>query len=125
METVKIVSLGGETTYGRDVAGAPVSLFACRRPWFVNRYGSSETSILAEWVVTPDDDARADEPLPLGHVLPWAEIVVVDDAGEPIAGGRSGFPRSSASTVHSATGTTPSSPPPGSRPCPTAAGASA
>ena len=90
MDSVKIVSLGGETTYGRDVARARRLFGPSTR--FVNRYGSSETSVLAEWVATPEDDARADHPLPLGHALPWAEIVVVDDAGEPLASGEVGVP---------------------------------
>jgi non-ribosomal peptide synthetase component F len=90
MDSVKIVSLGGETTYGRDVARARELFGPSTR--FVNRYGSSETSVLAEWVASPEDDARADEPLPLGHPLPWAEIVVVDDAGEPLACGEVGVP---------------------------------
>jgi acyl-coenzyme A synthetase/AMP-(fatty) acid ligase/thioesterase domain-containing protein/acyl carrier protein len=90
IDSVKIVSLGGETTYGRDVAQARELFGPDAR--FVNRYGSSETSILAEWVTTPDDEARGDTPLPLGRALPWAEIVVVDDAGEPVAPGEVGAP---------------------------------
>jgi len=90
MDAVKIVSIGGETTYGRDVARARTLFGADTR--FVNRYGSSETSVLAEWLATTDDDARADEPLPLGHPLPWAEIVVVDDVGEPVVAGEVGGP---------------------------------
>jgi amino acid adenylation domain-containing protein len=90
MDSVKIVSLGGETTYGRDLARAR-ELFGPETR-FVNRYGSSETSVLAEWIVTSDDDTRADEPLPLGRPLPWAEIAVVDDAGEPVAPGEVGVP---------------------------------
>jgi acyl-coenzyme A synthetase/AMP-(fatty) acid ligase/thioesterase domain-containing protein/acyl carrier protein len=90
MESVKIVSLGGEATYGRDIARAQPLFGPSTR--FVNRYGSSETSILAEWVVTPEDVARADEPVPLGRPLPWADIVVVDDAGERVAEGEVGVP---------------------------------
>ncbi|HEX5096208.1 MAG TPA: non-ribosomal peptide synthetase, partial [Acidimicrobiia bacterium] len=90
LDSVKIVSLGGETTYGRDVARARAVFGTDTR--IVNRYGSSETSVLAEWITTPEDDARADESLPLGHALPWAEIVVVDDAGEPLESGAVGTP---------------------------------
>ena len=87
MDSVKIVTLGGETTYGRDVARARALFGTSTR--FVSRYGSSETGVLAEWVATPDDP-RVDEPLPLGHPLPWAEIVVVDDTGAPVASGAVG-----------------------------------
>ena len=90
IDSVKIVSLGGETTYGRDIARAR-ELFG-RDTRFVNRYGSSETSVLAEWIATPDDEMRADTPLPLGRALPWAEIVVVDDTGEPVPPGVVGVP---------------------------------
>jgi acyl-coenzyme A synthetase/AMP-(fatty) acid ligase/thioesterase domain-containing protein/acyl carrier protein len=90
MDSVKIVSLGGETTYGRDVARARELFGPSTR--FVTRYGSSETSVLAEWLATPADDARTDEPFPLGRPLPWAEIVVVDEAGEPVAPGEVGVP---------------------------------
>jgi acyl-coenzyme A synthetase/AMP-(fatty) acid ligase/thioesterase domain-containing protein/acyl carrier protein len=90
MATVKIVSLGGEATYGRDVARAR-PLFGPLTS-FVNRYGSSETSVLGEWVTTPEDDARTDTPLPLGRALPWAEISVVDDTGRPVGAGDVGMP---------------------------------
>ena len=89
MDAVKIVSLGGEATYRRDIARARELFGPATR--FVSRYGSSETGVAAEWVMTAVEDGSADEPLPLGRPLPWAEITVVDDAGEPLADGEIGM----------------------------------
>ena len=89
MDCVRLVTLGGETLYGRDVARAR-PLFGPHTV-FRNRLGSSETASIAGWAVTLEDDLAEDEPVPVGYVEPWTELRIVDDDGEPVPDGVPGL----------------------------------
>src|SRR5439155_6091869 len=87
MDTIRLVTLGGEALYGRDVRRAR-ALFAPGTV-FRNRLSSTETHGVAGRVVTPDDE-RADGVVPVGALEPWVEAQVVDDDGCPVPAGEPG-----------------------------------
>lgn len=71
------VTIAGETAYGRDVE----ALRPLLPPHCVlrNRYGSSETGLIAEYVVTPDAPPL-DGPLPVGRGVGRTQVDLVDVA---------------------------------------------
>ena len=81
MDSVKLVTLGGETLFSQDVRRA--------RPWFgprtvfQNRLGATEGASPAAWEVTEADDPH-DGPLPVGRVEPWVDVRVVGDDGNEV-----------------------------------------
>ncbi|HXY91692.1 MAG TPA: AMP-binding protein, partial [Acidimicrobiia bacterium] len=87
MDTVRLVTYGGEPLYGRDVRGAR-ALFAPGTV-FRNRLSSSETTGVTGHVVTEEDE-RADGVIAVGTLEPWVEAHVVDDEGRPVASGAPG-----------------------------------
>lgn len=85
MHSVRLVTLGGETLFGRDVRlarprFAPTTIFR-------TRLSSSEALGLAAYEIPDDVD---DGPVPAGTAEPWAEVHIVDDRGEPVARGDTG-----------------------------------
>ncbi len=89
METVRLVTLGGEALYGRDVRRAR-SRFAADAV-FRNGYGSSEVPSVTGWVVTDRDDHDDEQPVPAGNPRPWAEFCVVGEDGKPVPDGEPGL----------------------------------
>jgi amino acid adenylation domain-containing protein len=87
MDSVRLVTFGGEALYGRDVRLAR-PLFSADTV-FRNRLSSTETHGIAGRVVTPQDE-RSDAIVPVGTVEPWVEIHIVDDNGEAVALGTPG-----------------------------------
>ena len=89
MDCVRLITLSGETLYGRDVARA--------RPLFGkdtvirNRLGATESASIASWDVTLQDDLAADDPVPIGYVEPWTELHIVDDDGQEVPIGVAGL----------------------------------
>ncbi len=85
MRSVRLVTLGSETLFGRDVRGtrplfAPSTIFR-------NRLSSSEAHGIAGYEVPADID---DGPVPAGTPEPWVEIHLVDVDGGPVAPGEPG-----------------------------------
>jgi amino acid adenylation domain-containing protein len=87
MDSVRVITFGGEALYGRDVRLAR-SLFSSNTV-FRNRLSSTETHGIAGRTVTPEDE-RSDVVVPVGAVEPWVEVQVVDDDGEAVAPGSPG-----------------------------------
>ncbi|HXY93367.1 MAG TPA: AMP-binding protein, partial [Acidimicrobiia bacterium] len=87
--SARIVRLGGETLYGRDVRRAR-PLFGPDAV-FRNGYGSSEAPSSSAWIVTDEDEQEESRPVPLGTATPWAQITIVGDDGAPLAAGEAGL----------------------------------
>ena len=81
MNSVRLVTFGGEAFFGSDVRRA--------RPMFRpdtelrNRLGAAEVGVVCEWVTTADDEVT-DAPVPIGHAQPGIELRVVDDNGDAV-----------------------------------------
>ncbi|WP_409485394.1 AMP-binding protein [Arsenicicoccus dermatophilus] len=84
LRTLRNLTVAGEPSYGRDVEAVRALLPA---ECFVrNRYGSSETGLIAEYVVTPGHPPL-DGPLPIGRGVGWTVLSVVPDPeGDPAIG---------------------------------------
>ncbi len=89
MDCVRLITLSGETLYGRDVARAR-PLFGPDTV-FRNRLGATESASIASWDVTLQDDLAADDPVPIGYVEPWTELHIVDDDGQAVPVGVAGL----------------------------------
>lgn len=81
------LTIAGETAYGRDVEAARSLL----PPTCVvrNRYGSSETGLIAEYVVNDTHEAVVGQ-LPVGRGVGRTELSVVAPDGAPAATGATG-----------------------------------
>jgi amino acid adenylation domain-containing protein len=84
MDSIRLVTFGGEALYGRDVRLAR-PLFSSDTV-FRNRLSSTETHGISGRVVTPEDE-NSDAVVPIGAVEPWVEVQIVDDRGEAVAPG--------------------------------------
>ncbi|MEX1007448.1 MAG: non-ribosomal peptide synthetase, partial [Acidimicrobiia bacterium] len=87
VNSMRIVTFGGEALFGRDVRRA-------RRMFgpdteLRNRMASTEASTVCTWIVTPDDEAT-DAPVPVGHAEPWLELRIVDGADNDVPEGEPG-----------------------------------
>jgi amino acid adenylation domain-containing protein len=80
---MRIVRLGGEPIYRRDVA-----FFKKHFPndcFLVNRLGSSETGSLRMFFLDKETELRSNL-VPVGYAVPDNEILLVDNAGAQVAG---------------------------------------
>jgi amino acid adenylation domain-containing protein len=84
MDSIRLVTFGGEALYGRDVRLAR-HLFSPDTV-FRNRLSSTETHGIAGRIVTPEDE-RSDAVVPVGAVEPWVEVQIVDDDDKAVAPG--------------------------------------
>ncbi|MEX1008956.1 MAG: non-ribosomal peptide synthetase [Acidimicrobiia bacterium] len=89
MDCVRLVTLGGEALYGRDILRAR-PIFGPNTV-FCNRFGSSETALIAGWTIPLDIDLDEDSTLPIGEPEPWTELRIVDEDGQPVADGEPGL----------------------------------
>ena len=81
---LRMIALGGEVV-DREVAELAARLFDPTH--LANGYGTTETGVIALYVIAPDDIA---EVVPTGHPVPEVELTVVDDAGAPVPQGEPG-----------------------------------
>ncbi len=87
METVRLVTFGGEALYGRDTRSAR-PLFGPNTV-FRNRLSSTETHGMAGRIVTAEDDAL-DGIVPVGEIEPWLHARIVDENDEDVPDGEVG-----------------------------------
>jgi amino acid adenylation domain-containing protein len=87
MDTVKLITLGGETLYSQDVRRARARFGP--HTVFQHRLGATEGASPAVWDVTAADDAN-NGPLPIGRIEPWVEIRIVGDDGADVREGEPG-----------------------------------
>ncbi|MEX1007447.1 MAG: non-ribosomal peptide synthetase [Acidimicrobiia bacterium] len=87
MDTVRLVTFGGEALYGRDTRSAR-SLFGPDTV-FRNRLSSTETHGMAGRVVTAGDD-ELDGIVPVGEIEPWLDARIVDDDDQEVPDGEPG-----------------------------------
>ncbi|WP_029212713.1 MULTISPECIES: AMP-binding protein [Arsenicicoccus] len=82
LATLRSLTVAGEASYGRDVeAVRPLLPAGCL---VRNRYGSSETGLIAEYVVGPEHPPL-DGPLPAGRGVGRTVLSVMDEHGTPAA----------------------------------------
>jgi amino acid adenylation domain-containing protein len=88
METVRLVTFGGEALYGRDTRRAR-ALFG---PTIVfrNRLSSTESHGMAGRFVTAGDDDDLDAIVPVGGIEPWLDARIVDDDDHDVPHGEAG-----------------------------------
>lgn len=87
---LRSVTVAGEAAHGRDVEQVrPLLAPSCV---IRNRYGSSETGLIAEYAVDAAHPTL-EGPLPVGRPAGHTRIDIVDDAGEPVAAGEPGLVR--------------------------------
>ena len=89
MDCVRLVTVGGEALFGRDVVRArpifgPDTVFR-------NRYGASETASMTGWSIPLDGALDEDATVPIGEPEPWTELQIVDEDGQPVADGEPGL----------------------------------
>jgi acyl-coenzyme A synthetase/AMP-(fatty) acid ligase/thioesterase domain-containing protein len=85
---LRSVTIAGESAYGRDLETFRVLLPAgCT---IRNRYGSSETGLIAEFAITAKD-SLPDGVLPVGFGVGDTVLSLVDEDGQPVAEGESGI----------------------------------
>ncbi len=87
MDSVKLITLGGETLYSQDVRRARPRFGP--HTVFQNRLGATEGASPAVWEVTAGDDSD-DGPLPIGRVEPWVDVRIVGDDGDDVPDGEPG-----------------------------------
>ncbi len=76
---LRSVTIAGEAAYARDVAAIrPLLPSHCV---VRNRYGSTETGLVAEFIVPPGGWA-ADGAMPVGRSVGWTRLDVVDEHGQ-------------------------------------------
>lgn len=85
--TLRSLTIAGETAYGPDVEEARRLL--PRTCVVRNRYGSSETGLIAEYAVTADHP-RLQGPLPVGRGVGRTRLGLLDADGRPIPPGTPG-----------------------------------
>lgn len=85
---IRLVKLGSETVRGRDLARAR-ALFG-RRPVFVNALSTTETLNICQHHVRPDVEIGDDEVVPIGRPVFGVDVLLVDEAGAPVADGAVG-----------------------------------
>lgn len=87
LTTLRNLTVAGEASYGRDIeAVRPLLPAGCL---VRNRYGSSETGLIAEYVVGPDHPPL-DGPLPAGRGVRRTVLSVLDQDGATAAPGATG-----------------------------------
>jgi acyl-coenzyme A synthetase/AMP-(fatty) acid ligase/thioesterase domain-containing protein/acyl carrier protein len=89
MECVRVVTLGGEALYGRDIVRA--RLIFGRDTRFRNRLGASETASMTSCEIPFDVELDEDSPVPVGAPEPWTELRIVDEDGQPVVDGEPGL----------------------------------
>ncbi|GAB48241.1 AMP-binding protein [Mobilicoccus pelagius] len=88
LTTLRTVTIAGEPAHGRDVEQIrPLLPPTCL---LRNRYGSSETGLIAEYVVDADHPPLSG-PLPVGRPVGNTEIRCLAEDGTPLAAGESGI----------------------------------
>lgn len=88
LATLTTVSIAGEPAHGRDVQQIrPLLPPTCV---LRNRYGSSETGLIAEYVVDADHPPLSG-PLPVGRPVGETEIRCLAEDGTPLPPGRAGI----------------------------------
>jgi amino acid adenylation domain-containing protein len=87
LPSLRIVRLEGDQATSRHVKLFQENFGAgCR---LVNGLGATETGITRQFFIDPQT-ARADGPVPIGYPVEDMEIVLLDEAGEPVAAGEVG-----------------------------------
>ena len=87
MDSVRLVTLGGETVYGHDVRRARQHFG--EQTTFKNLLGSAEAGVIATYLVPPDQPD--DEPVPCGTLAPGLDVRILDpDTDEPVTPGVAG-----------------------------------
>src|SRR5436190_5983042 len=89
MDCVRVVTLGGEALYGRDILRAR-PIFG-HDTLFRNRLGASETASMTSCDIPFDLELDADRAVPIGAPDPWTELRIVDEEGERVADGEPGL----------------------------------
>ena len=88
LASLRTVSIAGEPAHGRDVERIrPLLPPTCV---LRNRYGSSETGLIAEYVVAADHPPLSG-PLPVGHPVGDTEIRLLAEDGTPLPKGSAGI----------------------------------
>ncbi|WP_284305742.1 alpha/beta fold hydrolase [Mobilicoccus caccae] len=87
LRSLTTVTIAGEPAHGRDVEGLRPLL--SRRCVVRNRYGSSETGLIAEYAIGHDHPPLAG-PLPVGSPVGLTDLVCVTDDGTPQPEGEPG-----------------------------------
>ena len=87
LSALRSLTVAGEAAYGRDIAAARDLLpSACV---IRNRYGSSETGLIAEFAIT-SDEPLTDAAVPAGPAAGDTVLGFVDENGRPVAAGEPG-----------------------------------
>lgn len=88
LAALRSLTVAGEPSHGRDIEAARRLLPpTCT---IYNRYGSTETSLIAEYLVRPGDPPVTGV-LPSGRPVGHTRVTLVDEAGQPVAPGESGI----------------------------------
>jgi acyl-coenzyme A synthetase/AMP-(fatty) acid ligase/thioesterase domain-containing protein len=87
LTTLRTLTVAGEAVYGRDVEAVRALLPAGAT--IRNRYGSSETGTISEFVLHPGDPVDAGA-LPTGHVLGDGVLTLVGPDGTAVEPGEAG-----------------------------------
>lgn len=88
LETLTTVSIAGEPAHGRDVE--QIRPLLPRTCVLRNRYGSSETGLIAEYVIDADHPPLSG-PLPVGRPVGDTEIRLLAEDGTPQPAGQPGI----------------------------------
>lgn len=88
LSALRVLTVAGEPSHGRDIQDARRLLPpTCT---IHNRYGSTETSLIAEFLVRPGDPPLQG-PLPAGTPVGHTRVTLVADDGTPVPPGDSGI----------------------------------
>lgn len=87
LRSLRSLTIAGEAAYGRDVERARILLpTTCT---IRNRYGSSETGLIAEFAITAEQ-ILSEGALPTGFAVGDTVLGLVDEGGQPVPTGESG-----------------------------------
>ena len=84
---LRLIILGGQAVYRSDIQKIRERFPG--RYALVNRYSSSETGMMAQFIL-PDDDAWQGEMVPVGYPAHGFEIQILDEGGFPVGAGKAG-----------------------------------
>lgn len=88
LATIRSLTIAGETAYGPDIEAARALL--PRSCVLRNRYGSTETGLIAEYPIT-GDHPPIEGALPAGYAIPGTVVSLADESGAPVAEGEPGI----------------------------------
>ncbi|MFI7587492.1 AMP-binding protein [Spongisporangium articulatum] len=87
LATLRSLTVAGESAYGTDIAAARAVLPPGLTLY--NRYGSSETGLIAEFVLRPEDPTP-EGALPAGRPVGHTSVVLMDEEGGKVRRGEVG-----------------------------------